>query len=193
MTTQSVFDLYQNPPTAEISGFSISGWVRTVRDSKAFGFIEVNDGTSFKNLQIVLTDGQTEHFAEALKITLGSAIRATGTLVPTPGMKQPFELKADAVEVVGLCDPAYPLQKKRHSFEYLRTIAHLRPRTNTYYAVFRIRSLTAQIIHQFFCGARLCVCAYAHHHRQRLRGRGRDVPGHGAGYRQPPAYRAGRG
>ncbi|MFH1513808.1 MAG: asparagine--tRNA ligase [Bacillota bacterium] len=150
MKPQSISDLYRNPPKADSAGFAISGWVRTVRDSKAFGFIELNDGTSFKNLQIVLEDGKTEGFADALKITLGSAIRATGMLSLTPDMKQPFELKADAVEVVGLCDPAYPLQKKRHSFEYLRTIAHLRPRTNTYYAVFRIRSLAAQIVHQFF-------------------------------------------
>ncbi|HRX08484.1 MAG TPA: asparagine--tRNA ligase [Candidatus Limiplasma sp.] len=148
--TRSIADLYQNTPGADIAAFSIAGWVRTVRDSKAFGFIELNDGTSFKNLQLVLEDGKTEDFAQALKITLGSAIRATGTLVMTPGMQQPFELKATAVEVVGLCDPTYPLQKKRHSFEYLRTIAHLRPRTNAYSAVFRIRSLTAQIIHQFF-------------------------------------------
>ena len=148
--TESIRELFQSPPKADIPGFTISGWVRTVRDSKAFGFIEVNDGTSFKNLQIVLEDGKTASFTDALKITLGSAIRATGTLTLTPGMKQPFELKADTVEAVGLCDPAYPLQKKRHSFEYLRTIAHLRPRTNTYYAVFRIRSLVAQIVHQFF-------------------------------------------
>ena len=148
--TQSVYDLFSATPEADIPEFTISGWVRTVRDSKAFGFIEVNDGTSFKTLQIVLEDGQTEDFASALKITLGSAVRATGTLVLTPGMKQPFELKAKTVEVIGACDPAYPLQKKRHSFEYLRTIAHLRPRTNTYYAVFRIRSLAAQIVHRFF-------------------------------------------
>ncbi len=150
MNTLSVRELFQNPPKADIAGFSISGWVRTVRDSKAFGFIEINDGTGFKNLQIVLEDGKTERFAEAVKITLGSAIRAEGTLTLTPSMKQPFELKAETVEVIGACDPAYPLQKKRHSFEYLRTISHLRPRTNTFYAVFRIRSLTAQIIHQFF-------------------------------------------
>ena len=148
--THSIADLFQNTPKADIADFSISGWVRTVRDSKAFGFIELNDGTSFKNLQLVLEDGKTEDFANALKITLGSAIRATGTLAMTPGMQQPFELKAKTVEVVGLCDPAYPLQKKRHSFEYLRTIAHLRPRTNAYSAVFRIRSLAAQIIHEFF-------------------------------------------
>ena len=150
MTTLAIAALFKNPPENDIADFAVSGWVRTVRDSKAFGFIEVNDGTSFKTLQIVLTDGETENFADALKTTLGSAIRATGTLALTPGMKQPFELKAKTVEAVGLCDPAYPLQKKRHSFEYLRTIAHLRPRTNTYYAVFRIRSLAAQIVHQFF-------------------------------------------
>ena len=148
--TQSISGLFQKMPKADIEDFVISGWVRTVRNSKAFGFIEINDGTSFQTLQLVLEDGKTEGFAEALKITLGSAIRATGTLTLTPEMKQPFELKAQTVEVIGMCDPAYPLQKKRHSFEYLRTIAHLRPRTNTYYAVFRIRSLAAQLIHQFF-------------------------------------------
>lgn len=121
-----------------------------MRDSKAFGFIELNDGTHFRNLQVVLEDGATENFADALKITLGNAVRATGELVLTPDMKQPFELKAKKVELVGACDPSYPLQKKRHSFEYLRTIAHLRPRTNTFYAVFRIRSLAAQFIHAFF-------------------------------------------
>jgi asparaginyl-tRNA synthetase len=142
--------LYANPPKANVQGLSVSGWVRTVRDSKAFGFIELNDGTHFKNLQVVLEDGLTNGFAEALKITLGSAVRVTGELVLTPDMKQPFELKAKTVELVGLCDASFPLQKKRHSFEYLRTIAHLRPRTNTFYAVFRIRSRAAQIIHAFF-------------------------------------------
>ncbi len=150
MSDHSIHTLYQNPPLAEITDCVVSGWVRTVRDSKAFGFIELNDGTHFKNLQVVLEEGATEGFADALKITLGSAIRVQGTLVPTPEMKQPFELKAKAVELIGACDPSYPLQKKRHSFEYLRTIAHLRPRTNTYYAVFRIRSLAAQFIHAFF-------------------------------------------
>ena len=101
-------------------------------------------------MQLVLEDGHTEAFADALKVTLGSAVRATGELVPTPGMKQPFELKAKTVETVGLCDPSYPLQKKRHSFEYLRTIAHLRPRTNKYGAMFRIRSELALAIHDFF-------------------------------------------
>ncbi len=150
MSEISIQKLYETELPEDGLPVSVSGWVRTVRDSKAFGFIELNDGTCFRNLQIVLADGETDNFAAALKITLGSAIRATGTLVPTPGMKQPFELKAKTVELVGLCDAEYPLQKKRHSFEYLRTVAHLRPRTNTFYAVFRIRSLAAQLIHAFF-------------------------------------------
>lgn len=150
MADMSIRKLYQSALTEGIRECCVSGWVRTVRDSKAFGFMEINDGTYFKNLQIVLEDGVTQDFSEVVKTTLGSAIRAWGELVLTPGMKQPFELKATRVEVVGLCDPSYPLQKKRHSFEYLRTIAHLRPRTNTFYAVFRIRSLAAQLLHAFF-------------------------------------------
>ncbi|MCL1854979.1 MAG: asparagine--tRNA ligase, partial [Clostridia bacterium] len=150
MSNKSVKELYQMAHTHGIPEITVSGWVRTVRDSKAFGFIELNDGTFFKNLQIVLEDGKTERFAEAVKVSQGSAIRAMGELVPTPDMKQPFELKAKSVELVGDSEPDFPLQKKRHSFEFLRTIAHLRPRTNTFYAVFRIRSLTAQILHAFF-------------------------------------------
>ena len=149
MENTFIKSLFRNPPKENLE-CSVSGWVRTVRDSKAFGFIELNDGTFFRNLQIVLEDGHTDGFADALKLTLGSSIRATGTLVLTPDAKQPFELKAKTVELVGACDPSYPLQKKRHSFEYLRTIAHLRPRTNTFNAVFRIRSLAAQYLHAFF-------------------------------------------
>lgn len=150
MKDRTIKDLYRESLTQGIPQVSVSGWVRTVRDSKAFGFMELNDGTYFKNLQIVLEDGRTQDFAQAVKISQGSAVRATGELVLTPGMKQPFELKASRVELVGDCDGDYPLQKKRHSFEFLRTIAHLRPRTNTFYAVFRIRSLAAQILHAFF-------------------------------------------
>ncbi len=150
MVDMSIRDLFHANLTEGIKECTVSGWVRTVRDSKAFGFIELNDGTFFKNLQIVLEDGLTESFSDAVKITLGSAIRATGELVLTPGMKQPFEIKAAKVEVLGMCAPEYPLQKKRHTFEFLRTIAHLRPRTNTFYAVFRIRSLAAQFLHAFF-------------------------------------------
>ncbi|MBO5502805.1 MAG: asparagine--tRNA ligase, partial [Clostridia bacterium] len=150
MADMSIRSLFQQKLESGMPEITVSGWVRTVRDSKAFGFIELNDGTYFKNLQIVLEDGLTEDFASIVKTTLGSAIRATGELVLTPGMKQPFELKAKKVEVLGMCDPSFPLQKKRHTFEYLRTIAHLRPRTNTFYAVFRIRSLAAQLLHAFF-------------------------------------------
>jgi len=150
MADTSIRELFHANLTEGIKECTVSGWVRTVRDSKAFGFIELNDGTFFKNLQIVLEDGLTENFADAVKITLGSAIRATGELVLTPGMKQPFEIKATKVEVLGMCASEYPLQKKRHTFEFLRTIAHLRPRTNTFYAVFRIRSLAAQFLHAFF-------------------------------------------
>ncbi len=132
------------------SSVRVSGWVRTLRDSKAFGFIELNDGTYFKNLQIVLEDGRTEGFAAAVKIAEGSAVSVEGELVATPGAKQPFEVKAERVTLVGDCPVDYPLQKKRHSLEYLREIAHLRPRTNTFTAVFRIRSLAAQAIHAFF-------------------------------------------
>ena len=150
MKQMTIRSLYESKPTETIVDCEITGWVRTVRDSKAFGFIEVNDGTYFKNLQIVLEDGLTENFQNAVKITLGSAIRCKGQLVLTPGMKQPFELKAKTVEVEGMCETDYPLQKKRHSFEYLRTIAHLRPRTNTFNAVFRIRSIIAQRLHAYF-------------------------------------------
>ena len=148
MADMSIRKLFTDIPAESIKECTVSGWVRTVRDSKAFGFIEVNDGTYFKNLQIVLEDGLTENFAEIVKTTLGSAIRATGELVLTPGAKQPFELKATKVEVLGMCDPSFPLQKKRHTFEYLRTQAHLRPRTNTFSAVFRVRSVAAQLIHE---------------------------------------------
>lgn len=127
----------------------VSGWVRTIRDSKTFGFIELNDGSFYKNLQIVC-DNQLANFSEIMKLGVGSAIVAEGNLVESPGTKQPFELKATAITVEGTSAPDYPLQKKRHSFEFLRTIAHLRPRTNTFSAVFRIRSLAAFAIHRFF-------------------------------------------
>lgn len=129
---------------------TISGWVRTIRVSKNFGFIELNDGSFFKNLQIVIEADKLENFETVSKLNVGSAITATGILELTPEAKQPFELKATGVEIDGASTPDYPLQKKRHSFEYLRTQAHLRPRTNTFSAVFRIRSLLAYAIHQFF-------------------------------------------
>ncbi len=129
----------------------VKGWVRTLRDSKAFAFIELNDGSHFRTLQVVC-DESLPNFKDITKVTLGSALTVRGLIALTPGMKQPFELKAQEVEITGLCAPDYPLQKKRHSFEFLRTIAHLRPRSNTFYAAFRIRSLAAQAIHAYFAG-----------------------------------------
>ena len=128
---------------------TVQGWVKTLRDSKAFAFIELNDGTYFKNLQIVCDEG-LDNFKDVVKVGLGSSLSITGKLALTPGMKQPFELKAQSVQIEGLCAADFPLQKKRHSFEYLRTISYLRPRTNTFHAVFRVRSLAAQAIHRYF-------------------------------------------
>ena len=144
----SVRSLFRQTP-ADGTEVTVSGWVRTVRDSKAFAFIAINDGTFFKTVQVVC-EQNLDNFADVVKITLGSAIEVTGTLVLTPGAQQPFEIKATKVSVVGACDPSYPMQKKRHTVEYLRTQAHLRPRTNLFSAVFRIRSLAAQAIHAFF-------------------------------------------
>lgn len=128
----------------------VNGWIRTLRISKNFGFIELNDGSFFKNLQIVIEADSLSNFAEVAKLNVGSALRVAGTLVLTPQAKQPFEIKASAIEIEGASTPDYPLQKKRHSFEYLRTIPHLRPRTNTFAATFRVRSLIAYAIHKFF-------------------------------------------
>ena len=127
----------------------VGGWIRSIRDSKAFGFIVLNDGTCFDTLQIVYHDTM-DNFAEVSKLNVGAAIIVKGTLVPTPEAKQPFEIQATEVFVEGPSNGDYPLQKKRHSFEYLRTISHLRPRTNTFQAVFRVRSMAAYAIHKFF-------------------------------------------
>ncbi len=140
-------ELYHQTPK-DGSPVRLSGWVRTLRDSKAFAFIELNDGSSFRNLQVVCSD-TLPNFEQVTHITTGSAVTVSGKLVLTPDMKQPFEVHAEEVVVEGLADNDYPLQKKRHTFEYLRTIAHLRPRSNTFYAVFRIRSLAAQAIHRY--------------------------------------------
>lgn len=125
------------------------GWVRSIRASKTFGFIVVNDGTFFEPIQVVYSDA-LDNFEEISKLNVGAAVIVKGTLVATPEAKQPFEIQASSVEVEGASTGDYPLQKKRHSFEYLRTISHLRPRTNTFQAVFRVRSLIAYAIHKFF-------------------------------------------
>lgn len=145
-----VKDLFRKQDEFGGKEITVSGWIRNIRISKNFGFIELNDGTFFKNLQIVIESDKLDNFAELSKLNIAAAITATGTLVLTPDAKQPFELKAENVVIDGESTPDYPLQKKRHSFEYLRTVAHLRPRTNTFSAVFRVRSMIAYAIHQFF-------------------------------------------
>ncbi len=149
MQKLTVRDLYKETKNYDGKEITIEGWIKTVRDSKTFGFIELNDGTFFKNVQVVFTDN-LNNFDEIKKLTISSTIKVTGNLVITENAKQPFEIKATSIETFSLSDNSYPLQKKRHSFEYLRTIAHLRPRTNTFNAVFRVRSVLAYAIHRFF-------------------------------------------
>lgn len=129
---------------------TVSGWIRTLRASNKFGFIELNDGTFFESIQVVLAVEELDNFEEVAKYPIATAIHVTGELVLTPDAKQPFEIKATQVTLEGLSDNDYPLQKKRHTFEYMRSIAHLRPRANTFNAVFRVRSVAAFAIHQFF-------------------------------------------
>ncbi len=128
---------------------TVGGWLRSKRDSKTFGFLVINDGTFFEPLQVVYSD-KLDNFASISKLNVGAAVIATGVVTLTPKAKQPFEIQAAKIEIEGDSTPEYPLQKKRHSFEYLRTISHLRPRTNTFQAVFRVRSLCAYAIHKFF-------------------------------------------
>lgn len=142
-------EIFREPEKFLNKEVEIEGWIRTLRSSKKLGFIEVNDGTFFSNLQIVFDEG-LENFKEVEKLPISSAIVVKGLLVSTPGAKQPFEIQAKEIVVEGPSDNDYPLQKKRHSLEYLRTIAHLRPRSNTFNAVFRVRSLAAYAIHKFF-------------------------------------------
>ena len=149
MDLVTVRELYKNREAYLDKEVSIGGWVRSVRASKAFGFIVVSDGTYFETLQVVYHDNMA-NFAEISKLNVGAAIIVKGTLVATPEAKQPFEIQAAEVTVEGPSAPDYPLQKKRHTLEYLRTITHLRPRTNTFQAVFRVRSLIAYAIHQYF-------------------------------------------
>lgn len=149
MKLTTVKELYKNPEQFLDKEVTVGGWIRSIRDSKSFGFIVVNDGSFFETLQVVYHDTM-ENFSEVTKQNVGAAIIVTGTLVATPQAKQPFEIQATEVAIEGTSAPEYPLQKKRHSFEYLRIISHLRPRTNTFQAVFRVRSLIAYAIHQFF-------------------------------------------
>lgn len=142
--------LYSDATAYADKSITVCGWVKTIRDSKALGFIELNDGSCFKNLQIVFEESRVNNFKDVTKYNVGSALIIKGQLVMTPQAKQPFELHADEIELEGASSPDYPLQKKRHTLEYLRTIAHLRPRTNTLSAVYRVRSVAAFAIHKFF-------------------------------------------
>ena len=145
----NVRDIFKKREEYANKTVTIGGWVRSNRNSKNFGFIVVNDGTFFEPIQVVYS-AELPNYDEIGRINVGAAVIVTGTLVPTPEAKQPFEIQAGEVMVEGASTPDYPLQKKRHTFEYLRTISHLRPRTNTFEAVFRVRSLCAYAIHQFF-------------------------------------------
>ncbi len=149
MNLVTIRELYKEKEKFIGQTIEVGGWVRSIRDSKTFGFIVVNDGTFFETLQIVYSD-KLNNFADVSKLNVGAAIIIKGQLVATPQAKQPFEIQAEEIEIEGASAPEYPLQKKRHSMEYLRTISHLRPRTNTFQAVFRVRSLIAYAIHQFF-------------------------------------------
>lgn len=142
-------DLFTSYSELQGQQIQVGGWIRTMRDSKTFGFIELNDGTTFKNIQIVFDD-QLENFQELVKLQIASSLIVTGEVILTPEAKQPFEIKATKIEVEGTSTSEFPLQKKRHTMEYLRTIAHLRPRSNTFSAVFRVRSVAAYAIHKFF-------------------------------------------
>ncbi|MFR1517411.1 MAG: asparagine--tRNA ligase [Clostridia bacterium] len=150
MERTEIAKIYSAPEAFADQKITVCGWVRTIRNSKSLGFVDLNDGSYFKGIQIVFEEQTLANFAEIAKQNVGAALIVSGRLVLTPEAKQPFEIKAESISVEGASAPEYPLQKKKHSMEYLRTIAHLRPRANTFSAAFRIRSAAAFAIHQFF-------------------------------------------
>ena len=150
MSYTKIAAIFADSETLSGKEVTVGGWARTIRDMKNFGFVELNDGSCFKNLQVVMEAGTLANYAEIASQNVGAALIVTGTVVLTPEAKQPLELKATSIEVEGTSTPDYPLQKKRHSVEFLRTIQHLRPRTNLFSATFRVRSVAAYAIHQFF-------------------------------------------
>ena len=150
MKRQKISGIFADAKALDGQSMTVCGWVRTVRDMKNFGFIELNDGSCFKSLQVVFERSSLNNYEEIARQNVGAALIVHGTLVLTPEAKQPFELKADVITVEGASTPDYPLQKKRHSVEFLRTIQHLRPRTNLFSATFRVRSVAAQSVHEFF-------------------------------------------
>ena len=143
-------ELFREPEKFSGKTITVAGWARNIRASNAFGFIELNDGSYFSNLQVVFEDNKLSNYKEIAKQNIGCSLVVTGVIELTPNAPQPFEIKAEAIEIEGSSTPDYPLQKKRHSLEYLRTIAHLRPRSNTFNAVFRVRSVAAFALHKFF-------------------------------------------
>lgn len=150
MKRQHIAGIYASPESFGGQTLTVCGWARTIRDMKNFGFIELNDGSCFKSLQVVLERGKLDNYDDIARQNVGAAFIVHGELVLTPDAKQPFELKADSITLEGASAPDYPLQKKRHSVEFLRTIQHLRPRTNLFSATFRVRSVAAQAVHTFF-------------------------------------------
>ena len=150
MSYTKIAAIFADSETLSGQTVTVGGWVRTIRDLKGFGFIELNDGSCFKNLQVVMESAALDNYKEIAAQNVGAALIVTGTVTLTPQAKQPLELKAQHIEVEGTSSPDYPLQKKRHSVEFLRTIQHLRPRTNLFSAAFRVRSVAAFAIHEFF-------------------------------------------
>ena len=148
MKRNEIASLFADTEALLDKSLTVCGWVRTLRQSKSIGFIELNDGSCQRNLQVIIEADKLPNFEQVGKVNVGSALCVEGILALTPEAKQPFELKATAVSIEGPSTPEYPLQKKRHSLEYLRSVAHLRPRTNTFNAVFRVRSVCAYAIHQ---------------------------------------------
>ena len=150
MKRTSIREIFKNKEEYLGKEITICGWIKQIRDSKKIAFVELNDGSFFKSLQVILEDDKLDNFADVAKLTISSSIIVKGILVETPNGKQPFEVQATEVEISAMADQDYPIQPKRHTLEYLRTVSHLRPRTNTFMAVFRIRSLVAYAIHKFF-------------------------------------------
>ena len=153
ITVRELYEMFLSNQMMDLEGYEyveLEGWVRTNRNNGKLGFIALNDGTYFKNLQVVYTEAEISNYEEIDKLSTGSSIRVVGKLKLTPEGKQPFEVEATEIEIEGKCDEDFPLQKKRHSFEYMREIPHLRPRANTFYAIFRLRSVLSMAIHEFF-------------------------------------------
>ena len=165
---------------------TVKGWVRTKRDSKAFSFLEINDGSCLANLQVVADAAIPGYEGSVIPSRTGASVVVSCMIVESTGHGQRWELQAEKVELLGKAEEDYPLQKKGHSMEFMRSIAHLRPRSNLFGAVFRVRSRMAFAIHRFFQERGICLCAHAHHHRFRLRGSGGNVPGGDHGWEDCP-------